>query len=154
MNLLRNNTQKTGGFTLVEVCVTIVIAALFIIAITQIYLAQNNITSVVSAYNKADLLAYNNLRTYAYGKAPTWFECEKVNTSDPNSLIKPMVLKDTTGDVAGIPSPVIQTITATAPYGCAGSAPSFATGYPIKVESVVVYGKDGKKVVHATYSTY
>jgi len=148
------NSKKSGGFTLVEVCVTIVVASLFIIAITQLFLTQNTISTAIKTYTKADSLAYNNLRTFAYGERPTWFVCTKVTPGDANSLAKPMVIFNKTDDVSGITSPVIQTVTATAPYGCGGSAPSYSAGYPIKVESAVTYGTDGKKVVHATYSTY
>lgn len=143
------NKQKasTAGFTIVEVFVTVIIATLFVITITQIYIFQTRLARSTIAYNNADLLAYNNLRTYAYGKSPSWFECEYSGGSP-----LPMTLISSTASVSGIPSPVTQTVTATAPYGCGGSSTSI--GYPIRVESTVIYGSDAKKVVHATYSTY
>jgi len=135
------------GFTVVEVLMAIVTAALFVIAISQIYIFQTRLSSNSAAYANADLLAYNNLRTYSYGKAPTWFQCE-YNSGSP----QPQTLLNSTSPVDLVPSPVIQTVVATAPYGCGGS--SSAIGYPIRVVSTVTYGSDGRKVVHATYSSY
>jgi Tfp pilus assembly protein PilX len=139
--------QRQEGFTLVEVFVTIVIATLFIIAISQLYITQVRISTSVTSYNNADILASNNLRTYAYGKAPSWFNCTYTGQT-PNA----MNLLTSTSDVSGIQSPVSQSVVATAPYGCGGS--SSGIGYPIKVVSKVTFGKEGKTVVHATYSTY
>lgn len=142
-----NGATKQAGFTLVEVIVTIIIATLFILAITQLSIAQSKVSSSLNARTTADLLAYNNLRTYAYGKAPTWFECN-YSGSDP----LPMTLINNTDPVDGLPSPVVQSVIATAPYGCGGG--SSGIGYPIRVVSTVTYGSDAKVVVHATYATY
>lgn len=143
----RFETPKQAGFTLVEVFVTIIIATLFVIAITQLYIAQSKVSQSLNSYNNADLLANNNLRTFAYGKAPTWFVCEY-----SGGVPLPKTVFNSTDNVTGIQSPVTQTVVATAPYGCGGSSSSI--GYPIKVVSTVTYGSDGKTVVHATYSTY
>jgi prepilin-type N-terminal cleavage/methylation domain-containing protein len=147
MKQKQNKLNSNKGFTLAEVVITIAIASIFVISIAQIYTVQTRISSISAGYNAADLLAYNNLRTYAYGKAPTWFQC-----TYSGSTPQPMNLINSTGDVSGIPSPVIQSVVATAPYGCGGS--SSGIGYPIRVTSTVTYGKDARKVVHATYSTY
>ncbi len=143
------NTARSdqSGFTLIEVVVTVIVATLFVITISQIYIFQSKLSSSMVAYNNADLLAYNNLRTYAYGKAPTWFECEYASGSPI-----PMTLLSSSAAVSGIPAPVTQTVTATAPYGCGGSSTSI--GYPIRVVSTVTYGSEGRTIVHATYSTY
>lgn len=143
----KNRTSNSSGFTLVEVLVTILIATLFIIAIVQLSVSQSKITSSVSSYSRADLLAYNNLRTYAYGKAPTWFECNYTG-GNPDAV----TLISSTDPVDGLPSPVTQSVVATAPYGCGGG--SSGIGYPIKVVSTVTYGPSAKVVVHATYATY
>ena len=141
------SSSDQAGFTLVEVLVTIIVAALFIVTITQLSVSQSKLSSNVNSYNNADLLAYNNLRTYAYGKPPTWFECTYTG-GNPDS----MILIDKTEDVSGITPPVKQSVIATAPYGCGGG--SSGIGYPIKVVSTVTYGADAKVVVHATYATY
>ena len=147
MKLKNNKTLGSKGFTLVEVVLTIAVASIFVISIAQIYTVQTRLSSVTASYNTADLLAYNNLRTYAYGKAPNWFQCVYASGSP-----QPMTVLSSTTPVSGIPSPVTQTVIATAPYGCGGS--STGIGYPIRIESKVTYGNDGKTVVHATYSTY
>lgn len=135
------------GFTVVEVAITIVVAALFIIAISQLQITQSKVSAQLKSESMADLLAYNNLRTYAYGKSPSWFDCEY---SAGSPLVRTMINKNE--PVEGIASPVIQTVTASAPYGCGGG--SSGIGYPIKVVSKVTYGNPSKEVVHATYSTY
>lgn len=140
-------TTPQAGFTIVEVLVTLLVGAVFIIAFAQLRITQNKITSTMRTYDAADLLAYNNLRTYAYGKAPTWFVCTYSGGSP-----QPMTLLSSTADVSGITSPVTQSVVATAPYGCGGG--SSGNGYPIKVVSTVTYGPNSKVVSHATYSTY
>lgn len=142
-----STTIAERGFTVVEVLMAISIAAFFVISIVQIYIFQTRLSSTTSAYNTADLLAYNNLRTYSYGKAPTWFECVYVSGSP-----LPHTLLNSSADVNSIPSPVTQTVVATAPYGCGGASPGI--GYPIRVVSTVTYGSNAKVVVHATYSSY
>jgi type II secretory pathway pseudopilin PulG len=142
----QTNTASSG-FTIVEILVTLIIGTLFIIAVTQLYVFQTQLAGSIVANNNADLLASNNLRTYAYGKAPNWFQCV-YSGGNPQA----MTLISSTSPVSGIPSPVTQTVTATAPYGCGGS--STTLGYPIRIQSTVTYGPYGKTVVHATYSTY
>lgn len=147
MTTRRVNLLDMHGFTVVEVLMAIVIAALFVISISQMYIFQTQLSSKSSAYASADLLAYNNLRTYSYGKAPTWFQCEYASGSP-----LPQTLLNASNAVDSIPSPVVQTVVATAPYGCGGG--SSGIGYPIRVVSTVTYGSDGRTVVHATYSSY
>ena len=139
---MMKQTAASEGFTIIEVIVTIVVALLFIGAIAQLYVAQYQLSSSVVAYTHADILAYNNLRTYAYGASPTWFVCSGSAPYTKNYI--------QSGSTAGIPGPVTQTVTATAPFGCGGSS----SGYPIQVVSTVTYGPNNRKVVHATYATY
>lgn len=139
--------RRQEGFTLVEILITVLVATIFIITFTQMQIIQSRVGSIMTAYDAADLLAYNNLRTFAYGRAPNWFEC---TYSSGNPQAKTVLSKNT--PVSGLPSPVTQTVIATAPYGCGGS--SAGIGYPIKVVSTVTFGPDAKAVVHATYSTY
>lgn len=145
MKSIHRNSQ--AGFTIIELLITIMLGTLFVISIMQLHLTQAVISSDMLSRNNADLLAYNNLRTYAYGKSPSWFNCV-YSGGNP----QPMTLLSSTDPVEGIKSPVTQTVVATAPYGCGGG--SNGIGYPIKVVSTVTYGADSKKVVHATYSTY
>jgi Tfp pilus assembly protein PilV len=147
MKKFKTNQESQAGFTLIEALITIIIATLFVIAISQLYITQVRITTALTSYNNADLLASNNLRTYAFGKQPSWFDCNYNNGSpDPQNVLTK------TENVDGIQSPVIQTVVATAPYGCGGG--SSGIGYPIKVVSKVTFGNEAKVVVHATYATY
>jgi len=147
MKKIMRQASGSSGFTLVEVLVTIIVAAIFILAFSQLHIVQSRVSTISTAYDTADLLAYNNLRTYAYGEAPNWFNCV-YSGGNP----QPMTLLSSTSPVSGLPSPVTQTVVATAPYGCGGS--SSGIGYPIRVTSTVTYDTDSKVVVHATYSTY
>ncbi len=133
--------RQAEGFTIVEVIVTIVVSALFIGAIFSLYVYLTSLNKTTSEYNTADQLAYNNLRTFAYGAAPTWFECK----ADPDR-----VLDIPTSTVPGIAGNVRQEVVATAVFGCGGG--SNYIGYPILVTSTVEYG--GRKVSHATYASY
>lgn len=139
--------SRSAGFTVVEVLVTLIIAALFIAAISQLHIVQSRVSSSLRAFDIADSLAYNNLRTFAYGRAPSWFECVYSGGSPQT-----MQLLHSTDPVEGLPSPVVQQVVASAPYGCGGGGAN--SGYPIKVLSKVTYGPEGKEIVHATYSTY
>lgn len=141
--------KKSSGYTIVEVLVTIVVGLLFIITAIRLYIVAAQISQASSAYQKADLLAYNNLRSYAYGRAPLWFEC-----TISGGTAEPMVLISSSDPVDGIPGPVTQTVTATAPYGCGGDGDGSSNGLPIKVESIVQYGIAGKTIAHATYASY
>lgn len=139
--------KKTNdGFTMVEVIVTLIVAAIFIGAIFELYVTQSKMATVVSTFYVADQLAYNNLRTFAFGQPPTWFTCTKSGTT-----IQPVTLKNDNSAVAGLPGPVLQTVIATAPFGCGGG--STGIGYPIQVQSIVKYG-NGRVVSHATYSSF
>lgn len=147
MQKRRISSKSQAGFTLIEVLVAVIVAALFISAFSQMYIIQSRLSTEMETYEQADELAYSNLRTYAFGKAPTWFTCTYLSGSPV-----PVELIDSDDPVEGLPGPVSQSVVATAPYGCGGS--SGAIGYPIKVVSTVTYGADGRKVVHATYTTY
>jgi Tfp pilus assembly protein PilV len=147
MKKFKTNQESQAGFTLIEALITIIIATLFVIAISQLYITQVRITTALTSYNNADLLASNNLRTYAYGKPPTWFVCTYTG-----SVADTKTILNKNNAVDGIQSPVLQTVVATAPYGCGGG--SSGIGFPIKVVSTVTFGSESKTVVHATYATY
>jgi len=138
--------ERANGFTIVEVLVTIVVTTVFVLAIAQVSVIQSQLSASYQMYSTADLLAYNNLRTYANGKAPTWFTCTYASGSP-----LPVTLLSSSSDVNGLTSPVTQSVVATAPYGCGGGTSS--NGYPIKIVSTVSYAS-GRTVQHATYATY
>ena len=144
--------NRSEGFTIVEVAVTLVVIGIFMVVILSMQ-AQVSTISVLSAQQtKASFLAYNNMRRYANDSAPSWFKC---NTASSNTRYE---VTRTTGNVDGLPGMVRQQVYASAPYGCKNG--TISLGMPIKVESIVEYGLpssgigSGKKVVHATYVAF
>jgi prepilin-type N-terminal cleavage/methylation domain-containing protein len=156
---MRIKSIEQPGFTLVELIITIVVAGIFIAIISQMNSSVVNIATNAHRFEIASSLAYNNLRIYANGQKPTWFDCigdESGETSAPftdGKTYPSATGKDilsSTAAVANLPSPVTQTVNVLAPYGCGQSA----GGMPIRVVSTVTYGSPAKKVVHATYVGY
>lgn len=155
---MKQNYEQSG-FTIVELIVTIVVAGMFIAVISQMNGFVVSMATTSHRFELASNLAYNNLRIYANGGKPTWFDCigdEASETSAPFTDGKTHT--DATGKdiytssaaVTGLPSPVTQTVNVLAPYGCGTSA----SGMPIRVVSTVTYGSPARKVVHATYVSY
>lgn len=136
-----------GGFTIVEALVTILIGTLFVLSIVQLLTMHARLNNANLYFYKADALAYNNLRTFANGKAPSWFSCV-YNAG----VAQPMTLIDNSSNVPELPQPVSQSVVASAPYGCGGDSDTI--GYPIKIVSSVTYGIPARTVTHATYSSY
>lgn len=155
---MTTNTRQSG-FTIVELIVTIVVAGLFIGVISQMNGFVVSMATSSHRFELASNLAYNNLRIYANGQRPTWFDCvgdESGESTPPytdgksHSDAAGINILNSSADVAGLPSPVSQTVNVLAPYGCGTSA----SGMPIRVVSTVTYGNPAKKVVHATYVAY
>ena len=155
---MTTNTRQSG-FTIVELIVTIVVAGLFIGVISQMNGFVVNMATSSHRFELASNLAYNNLRIYANGQRPTWFDCvgdESGESTPPytdgksHSDAAGINILNSSAGVAGLPSPVSQTVNVLAPYGCGTSA----SGMPIRVVSTVTYGNPAKKVVHATYVAY
>lgn len=150
--------NKSEGFTIVEVAVTLVVIGIFMVIILSMQ-AQVSTISVLSAQQtKASFLAYNNMRRYANDSPPSWFKC----SSDPSSTRYKVMEK--TEMIDGLPGMVRQEVYASAPYGCkdvsSGSGGKSSLGMPVKVESIVEYGLSssgsgsGRKVTHATYAAF
>ena len=149
--------NKSEGFTIVEVAVTLVVIGIFMVIILSMQ-AQVSTISVLSAQQtKASFLAYNNMRRYANDSPPSWFKC---NTGSSSTRYKVMEI---TESIDGLPGMVRQEVYASAPYGCkdasSGGGKS-SLGMPVKVESIVEYGLpssgsgSGRKVTHATYAAF
>lgn len=136
-------TSTSDGFTLIEVIITVVLAAIVFVGLFSSLASIFAINEGSSQRTTASNLAYANLRLYADGNPPTWFAC---NTSDETA---PATLLDKSESVAGLPGTAHQVVTATAVYGCDGTS----QGYPIKVESSVEL-TNGRKVTHATYASF
>lgn len=125
------------GYTLIEVVVTILAASIFLIGISQLSLTSLNLSVSVSRRTVADNLSYSNLRKYVNGSgARNWFDCNAGSTA---------TLLNSTSAVDGLPAPVTQLITASAPYGCPGT---------IVVTSKVTYGITNTEYVYAGYESY
>lgn len=136
-------SRSDAGFTLIEALVSVIVAAIFILAMTELYIAQLSLATSTSAYDQVDQLAYNNLRAYADGRKPTWFSC-----TGPSSSPNPQVLMNNIPTtVPSVRGSVIQRVVATAPFGCGDNIVR-----PILVTSSATYG--GRTITHATYSTY
>lgn len=152
-----NRPPSQAGFTTVELLVTILVTASFIASISQMIGFVGSVALDAHRREIASNLAYNNLRLYANGQKPGWFDCIGDTTGEtapytdgkkyPNSTGK-AILTITTA-VADLPSPVTQKVTVLAPYGCGASA----SAMPIRITSTVTYGSPAKEVVHATYVT-
>lgn len=154
-----STSEKQSGFTIVELIVTIVVAGMFIAVISQMNGFVVSMATTSHRFELASNLAYNNLRIYANGGKPTWFDCigdEASETSAPFTDGKTHTdaagrdIYTSSAAVTGLPSPVTQTVNVLAPYGCGTSA----SGMPVRVVSTVTYGSPARKVVHATYVSY
>lgn len=163
MNKLNDfDEHPADGFTIVELIVVIVFSAGFILSISQLITYVNQSATESTRRTIASNLAYNNLRQFANGTSPLWFDCSGDDAGDSapysDGKTKPsatgQVLLNQTSSSAAVqqlPPPVIQKTYAIAPYGCGNSA----EGMPIRIQSEVTYGKPpGKTIVHATYVGY
>lgn len=134
-----------SGFTLIEALVSVIVAAIFILAMTELYVAQLQLSVSTAAYDQVDQLAYNNLRSYADGRKPNWFSC--VYSGSPSVPQPQKLINNVTTTIPGVKGPILQSVIATAPFGCGDNIVK-----PILVTSSATYG--GRTITHATYSTY
>lgn len=156
MNRKQSSNQ---GFTAVETLIAVIVAALFIILLNALYTAVTRASA--TARNRADAsdIAYDKLRTYAYGGAtPTWFTCDtttgSANTNDltvnPNATGQSLTLGAISAAQTAIPQPVTYSVVALAPYGCNNSNAQS----PIMVRSTVTYGPNHDTITHTEYVGY
>lgn len=142
---MKTKLFKSQGFTIIELMVTIVVGAIFVLSIYQLTIVTISITSGSSQYTIASNLAYANLRHYVDGRSAIyWFSCPSSNETAPQTLLSQ------TGAISGLPSPVAQTVTVTAVYGCSGTN----AGTPVNVTSTVTYGPYSQEVSHASYAGF
>ena len=155
--------NQSKGFSIVELVVAITISALFGVAILQLISSINNLATESARRTTASNIAYNDMRKYANGQKPMWFNCigdEAGETTAPFSdgKTKPnatgQVLMNVTTNtmVQHLPPPVVEQVIAIAPYGCGDSGP----GQPIRVQAKVTYGQGASQrtITHATYVSY
>lgn len=141
---MRGRTAGETGFTVVELIITLLFAVMVLIGVYRVTSAIVSLTMARSQAVVAGNIAYSNLRQYVNGRPPTWYECDEENN------LEPVVLKHSTAAIDRLPEPIVEHISATAPYGCGG----LASGMPIRVESYVIYGTEARKVTHVGYASY
>lgn len=145
---MRQHT-KQSGFSTVELLVSLFIAAAFVTIFYQLFVVIDRLASDGYQRSVASNLAYANLRMYATTDSPTWFVCD--NSSDLKTYPSGTGQVLLTGTVtADLPPPVTRSVIATAPYGCAATG----SGMPVRIESLITYGPQNKKVNHTTYVGY
>jgi len=155
--------RQQSGFTVIELVIAITISGVIVVSLMQLFSAINNLSTESSRRAIASNIAYNNMRKYANGQKPTWFDCigdEAGETTPPFSdgKTKPgatgQILLNVTSTtiIQTLPPPVVQYVIAVAPYGCGNSGP----GQPIRVQSQLTYGQgqSQRTITHATYVSY
>ena len=154
--------KNEKGFTIIEVLTTVIVAALFIIAIFQLMTIVTTLSNRANYRTIASNLAYKNLRLYANGQSPLWFNCigdETSETTPPYSdgtkagaTGQVLISSSSSSTVETLPPPVTQSVVAIAPYGCGLTG----LGQPIRLQSQVTFGPSGSPttVTHATYVSY
>lgn len=137
---MSNSTQQSG-FTIVELLVTIIVAALFISVFYNMFLILVGINSNARNVAQASDLAYANMRRYPTAATVTGTGITCASPGGSGNLLS------TTGTDSNYPElgTVTETVTASYPYGCT------AVYDVIKLVSVVTYGSNSTKVSYATY---
>lgn len=149
---------KQTGFTIPELLVTLVVAALFITLFLEMFTSLSYSNASTEHQSLADNTTYSLLKQYAsIGNSPNdWFTCDTstqssndlvVNSNAPGTVLQSgsLTRKDT-----GLPEPITYTVTALAIYGCAGAN----TGKPIRVQATLSYGTDNTTITYAILAGY
>ncbi|SRR6266496_4744050 len=139
--------QKMGGFSTVELLLTIAVAALFLSAFYQLFTAVSQSNAIAQQQTTADALAYYALR--GYNSAPS-YTCDNTTNLLANANAPGQVILNqytATGSayyIFSLPIPITVTIRAFAPQGCGANTPT-------KLEATVLYGPQNKTAKHAIY---
>lgn len=149
----------SAGFTAIEMLITIIVAATFLLAIVTLFITVTQSLAMARNRATANDLGYSYLRKYASaGSTPEWFVCDTTsgtgNTNDLtiNSNATGQVLESgtLTSSEAELPTPVTYTVRALAIYGCSG----LNLKKPIRVEATVTFGPNSTSIKHATIVGY
>ena len=150
-----SRTSRRQGFTAIEAMVTVIVAAIFLLAINALYVMVYQSLGSIRARATSNDLAYAYLRKYASaGSTPTWFVCDTTsgsgNTNDltKNANATGQVLESGTlsASESGLPTPVSYSVRALAIYGCSGTN----LNKPIRVDATVTYGASAVQARHST----
>ena len=138
--------KKQSGFTIVELLVTVITAAMFVAMFYQLYVVLVGINATARNTAQASDLAYSNLRLYPT-VVSTGLTCNAgTNVSTTVNLIptsgSPTAVTNSNYPELGA---VTEQLTAQFPYGCA------AVYNVVKLVSTVTYGSTSYKVSYATY---
>lgn len=139
-----------NGFTLVELIVIIAVSAIFFLSAIQLSLSISQMSADGSQRAIASNIAYKNLRKFANGSKPLFYDCALYGGAE-----YPMALDPTPNINSMLPGATVnEVVLVSAPYGCGGDPT--VSGMPIRVQSQVTYGPDSnrKTITHATYATY
>ena len=169
MGSVGDNVKETsGGFTIVEVIVTLVVTSLFIWFFFQSYIVMESRRIAVAQRAIASDVAYTNLQKFSI-RTPLMNDKAICNNATMDITTTNAQTKDglllgnesnttltsiygfmaETGDaVAKLSNPVKQTVLAYATHGCAGD--NF-TEYPLMIVSKVKYGNNNEEVSHASF---
>lgn len=135
--------QKSAGFTVVEMLVTVIVAAMFVAAFYQLFVILVQINAQARQTAQASDLAYSNMRRYPTATS-TALAC--VDSTTVTNLIpasgSPTAAIDTDYPELGS---VTEQLTAQFPYGCSSNYNL------IKLVSTVKYNSNMRTVSHATY---
>lgn len=144
-----NSDQTSFGFSLVELIIIISVSAVFFLSAIQLSLAISQMASDGSQRTVASNLAYKNLRKFANGAKPIFYDCAGSNGAEYQMTFDPTPNIDSMLPGA----PVQEIVMVSAPYGCGTDTTS---GMPIRVQSQIIYGPSNnrKTITHATYATY
>lgn len=138
-----NNEEQSAGFTIVELLITIIVAALFVTMFYQMFVVLVQMNADARRNTQASDLAYSNMRRYPT-VVSTGLAC--VDSTTITSLI-PAGGSPTTAIDPVYPElgPVAEQVTAQFPYGC-------SVNYNlIKLVSTVKYNNGTATLSHATY---
>lgn len=152
-------SERENGFTAIEALVTVIVAAIFLLAINMLYISISQSMSLARSRAVSNDLAYSYLRKYvAAGSTPDWFVCDTatgssntndltINSSATGQTLASGTLNDSE---VGLPGPVTYSVKALAIYGCSG----VNLKKPIRVDSVVTYGPTSQTARHSTIVGY
>jgi prepilin-type N-terminal cleavage/methylation domain-containing protein len=149
----QNNSAKSeNGFTIIELMVTIFVAALFLGGIVTLTTTYNYFMALARQTSIADNLSYRYLQKYSRSDyaAVDWFVCDNesdavINPSTQGKLLESGTLS---GNDTKLPDPVKYEVRTVAPYGCSGNN----ADEPVLVRSKITYGSTNREIVQTQYT--
>ena len=151
--MMERHTEKSNGFTIVEIIVTTVVLSIFLAGFFQAYVLVTTQRVSVARHATASDIAYTNLRKVT--ARPAGLTC---NASSGYTLLSSSNGTDDTLKIfrpendSTLGSPRSQTVVAYPTAGCSGS--NFADN-PVKIVSTVIFNGNSlgreERIVHASF---